>query len=154
MTRHASTFLSIAGLAALVAGTALAHGGPGVPGGFGGRGPAVDDGGLRRAGRPNGLLQRLVFPCAAACGDTAKSCQDTADTAAETCVTGACQTQIDAAQTACADDARSDGCRTAIGDLRDCAADCLDTRGAAIDDCRSALEDCVDACDAGDSTDQ
>ena len=68
-------------------------------------------------------------------------------------MTGACQTQIDAAQTACADGARSDGCRSAIGDLRECADDCLDTRGDAIDDCRSALEDCVDACDAGDSTD-
>ena len=112
------------------------HGGGGP--GFGGRGPGAGS-----------LIGRILFPCPAACDDTAHSCMMTADSAAVTCVEGACAAEITAAQTACADDRRSDECRAGVSTLRECGADCLDTRSTAASACRDALDTCLEACDAG-----
>lgn len=127
---------------------ATAHGPGGGPGG--GRGPGM--GGIRpsRGERPVGILRQLVFPCPAACNDTAKDCNETAENAALACVSAACETEIGAAQTACADDLRADACKTAFADLRECAADCLDTQATAVRACRDALATCVDACDSAE----
>lgn len=133
----------VATLAIALAIPAFAHaftrGGSGR-GGFGGPGHGGPGGA--------GVLGQLIFPCQTACADTARTCIDSADTEAVTCVSGACSTAVTAAQTACADNRRSVACRTAVGDLRDCGATCLDTGATAIDACRAAEDDCRDACDS------
>jgi hypothetical protein len=95
----------------------------------------------------HGLLAQLIYPCPTDCLNTARVCYDAADTAALACVSSACPTEIQAAQTACADDRRSESCQDAVGALQDCADTCLDTRAAEVDECRDDLSDCRDACE-------
>jgi hypothetical protein len=125
---------------ALIASTpAFAHGGHG-PGA--GRPSGV------RALHSRGVLGQLIFPCQAACTDTAQSCAESADSTATSCISSACPDEITAAQTACAADRSSDACESAVEALRDCAADCLDTRATAVGICRDALRDCNAACES------
>ena len=132
---------AVSGLLVLgLAVAAEAHGRGGFGGGFGG--PGFPGSGA--------LLGRLLFPCPAACRDTAESCTATADSAALTCVEGACAAEITAAQTACKDDRRSQACRDAVNGLRECADTCLNTRRTAVGACRDALGDCLDACEAAE----
>src|SRR5262245_8413975 len=115
------------GVVALFAGIAAAPVWAFGPGGRGQFGPPPGPGG-HPGGRPGGFLMQLVFPCQAACGDTARSCSESADSEAIACVSAACAAEITAAQTACDSDKRSDACKEAVNALRTCADSCLDTR--------------------------
>ena len=118
----------------------LAASGPAVAQGPRGGGPGG------RGGRYPGVIRQLVFPCEAACRETAKDCGESAEATAFDCVSAACSNEITAAQDACASDRTTDPCRTAISALRDCGSGCTDTERTAQTACRSALGDCVDAC--------
>lgn len=112
-----------------------------------GRGPGQPSAG--RAAHPRSLLSQLIFPCAAACADDAKSCGETASAAALGCVADACDAEVGAAQADCSDDRRSESCRAAVDLLDECAEACLDTHSEAVGLCREALIECRAAC-AGD----
>ncbi len=101
---------------------------------------------LPRTAHPRGLLGQLIFPCPAACATAAESCHETAKDEALSCITGACASEIAAAQTACAADRTSDACEEAVDALDACADPCLDANAAAVDTCRDTLIDCRDAC--------
>jgi len=91
-------------------------------------------------------LERFVFPCRSACFDVDRGCVEQAKSTAESCVTGACPTQITAAQTACQADRTASGCKTALDALRTCAQPCLETQSSSVSSCRSALSTCVTTC--------
>lgn len=99
------------------------------------------------APRAPGLLTQLIFPCQAACINSARDCDDTADAAALTCISGACATEVDTAQTACATDRTSQACQDAISALQTCSASCLTTRQSALTTCRTTLTTCRAACE-------
>lgn len=101
-----------------------------------------------RPGHSRGLLARLIFPCQAACAETARTCGDAANSEALTCVSDDCPAEIAAAQADCAEDRRADECRDAVGALAECADSCLDTRSEAIDVCRDLVMDCRDTCES------
>lgn len=109
---------------------------------------SLGGGGRAHAQHARGILGQLIFPCPAACADTARTCLDDADGAALTCVTGACSAEITTAQTACAEDRTSEDCEDAVEALSDCADTCLDTRADAVDVCRDTARDCRDACES------
>jgi len=122
----------------LAAHTALAerpHGGPGFAG--------------PRPGAPpiGGLLERLIDPCRTACLDTVRNCHDTADTEALTCIQDACATEVQTAQSACADNRPSQACRNAVSALRACSQSCLPSLRSAVSACHDGLDDCLDACE-------
>src|SRR5262245_2214589 len=64
-----------------------------------------------RGGPSGALLERLLFPCRAACLDAGRSCTDGADATAVTCTEGACAAAIETARMACADELASEECR-------------------------------------------
>jgi hypothetical protein len=99
---------------------------------------------------PRGLLGQLIYPCPAACFNTAKTCYEGADTDALACISAACATAIQTAQAACATDRRSEACRDAVSDLATCSDSCLDTRETTVRACREALNDCRAACDSAE----
>ena len=113
----------------------------------GGRGPGPGRPSGVRSLHSRGVLGQLIFPCQAACADTAQSCVDSADSTATSCISSACPDEVSAAQTACQADRSSDACETAVEALRGCADDCLDTRATAVAACRDALTDCHAACE-------
>ena len=93
-----------------------------------------------------GLLGQLIYPCQAACDETARDCYDAADSTAVNCITTACPTQVEAAQTACQADRTSQACYDAVTALNTCSTSCLDTRNSALGTCRTALQSCRTAC--------
>src|SRR5262245_65590997 len=115
----AKVYLVAATLSAAIlsaAGAVQAHG----RGGFGGPGLPGP-----RGGPAGGLVERLIYPCPAACLDAGRACQDSADAAAVLCAENVCAEAIATARTACAADATTGGCRTARRALRGCAATCV-----------------------------
>ena len=138
------TVLLGAGLAVPV----WAHGGE-----RGGRGRPEHPMGQPSAPRPmtphaRGLLGQLIYPCQAACDDTARDCYDAADTKAVNCISASdkCATQVGAAQTACQADRTSQACYDAVVALHTCSASCLETRNTDLTACRTALQSCRTAC--------
>ena len=129
--------LGLLGLTAAVPVWAHGFGGPEGGSGFGrpGRGPG------------GGVLERLISPCRAACGDTAKSCGEAAEATAVTCAQNSCAGDVSAAQSACAADHTSDACHGAVRQLHDCiAAPCLEPLHASLSACRDALGTCREGC--------
>ena len=108
------------------------------------RGPHGDAGGLMGGAR---VFEELIFPCRAACADTARGCYDDASAAASSCIASACSAQVTAAQGACKG-GRSSACRKAVNALRTCGESCLDTRATAAEACRATRNSCVAACDS------
>jgi hypothetical protein len=98
------------------------------------------------APRAPGLLTQLIFPCRAACVNTARDCDDSADSEALTCISDACTTEVETAQTACGTDRTSEACHDAVSALQTCSESCLTTRQSALSDCREALATCRAAC--------
>ena len=137
--RNATTILTVAMLACLLAVPMLAQGRHG--------------GGARRPGPVHGLSSRgilaeLIYPCQSACAQTGRDCGEAANDTAVSCISSACSAEVTAAQTACAEERSSEECRDAVDALLDCGDTCLDTRSAALDTCRDAQRDCRDACEA------
>jgi hypothetical protein len=148
MKRIASLGMATVALGVLTLAAAQAHRGGGRPGFAPGSGIGVPgaeaEGGHGR--RPSSLLRRLIFPCPAACSDTARTCGQTADETALSCIAGACASEVSAAQAACGPETPTETCRTAVNALRTCAASCLESRATARSECRTAAENCLDAC--------
>ena len=141
--------VGVVSLTLAVAVMAWAHG---PMGGFGDRGPHGNFGGggplgLRPGGSSGGLLQELIFPCQGDCVSSFHTCSDTADSAALMCIGAACETEIQAAQDACATE-RTQGCQDALTALRTCAQSCLSTRQMSLLDCANTLRSCRQGCTA------
>src|SRR5262245_15237831 len=109
-------------------------GGPGVPGG--------------PDGPSGGVIERLLFPCRAACLDAGRACMESGDVTAVTCAEGACGAEIATARSACLTDPGTADCRTARGTLRECVQPCVSARREAAEVCRTTVDDCLDACGA------
>jgi len=141
-TKGILTAVTLAGVAMTLSLPALAR----EHRGHADRGPGRPS--LGRPGHSRGLLGQLIFPCHAACAETARACGDTANAEALTCVSDDCPAEIATAQADCAEDRRSEECRDAVEVLAECADSCLDTRSEAIDVCRDTVMDCRDACES------
>jgi hypothetical protein len=114
-----------------------------------GRPAAPPPGGPGPRGGPSGaLLERLIFPCRAACLDAGRTCGDTADATAVTCTERTCATAVETARTACGADPTTEECQDARSALRACAQPCLTARRDAAGACRTTVDECLDACDA------
>jgi hypothetical protein len=132
MAKQRSLILGLTMLAVGFTAPAWARGAHGGGGGFGGGGH---------------VFEELIFPCRAACSETARGCFETASSTASSCIASACSAQVTAAQDACKG-GRSTTCRSAVSALRECGESCLDTRAGAAEACRSDRNTCVAACDA------
>lgn len=99
-------------------------------------------------GFPGGVLGQLIYPCQAACRDTARDCSTAAEDEAVACIQNACATETETAESACVDDRTSQACKTAVTALRTCGASCLITLKSEVASCRAAQTDCVTACTA------
>jgi hypothetical protein len=142
MQRRIGRHLILAGAAlAVTIGVASGHGFG--RGGF--RGPEGFAGG-RLGGYPGSLFQQLIFPCRAGCFAATETCNESAESTARTCVTGSCDAEITAAQTACQADRASSDCQAAVTALRTCAQSCIGAETSGVSSCRSTLSSCVTAC--------
>lgn len=115
--------------------------GPGAPAPWGAPPPGP------RGAPSDALLERLIFPCRAACLDPGHACAETADATVVTCVGGTCAADVETARTACAADLATGECQDARSALRECAQPCLAARREAAGACRTTVDECLDACD-------
>jgi hypothetical protein len=100
-------------------------------------------------GPPAGrLLERLIDSCRPACFDTARNCHDTAESDTLASVQSKCGSDIQTAQSMCANNRASQNCQTAVSALRTCAQLSLASLRKAVRMCRDAAETCIDACDS------
>jgi hypothetical protein len=108
--------------------------------------PAWAHGFHGRGGPGGGVLEQLVHPCQAACGETARGCFEDASSTAASCISSTCGAQVTAAQSACKA-GRSSTCQNAMNALRSCGQSCLDADATSSATCRTNHNSCIAACD-------
>lgn len=147
-------FLSIAGLACLVAApAAFADRGAGSHGKshkmHGGEDHDCHGKHGRRGGPRHGVIHDLLDPCGAACDEQARVCRQGAKDEVAACGQSSCANQIGAARAACPAGQRprrSGACGNAMDALLQCMGACFDGEDSTFEACRDTASTCHDTC--------